>query len=206
MRKSIYYLIANTFSLIVAAIVINAMGSNTYPLFGFNLEVTALKSSWEPLKYVALIEALIIILTTQDVVSYANHKQNNTSVPFTTLKNIIMSIVTIATVLYTWISVILEYNDYAAGSLIVPPYYFICFFIGGVVLMLVSKFVAKLNGTISISLVCSGLLLMISGALYEFFKYWYCLVPCLVVTGLVLVVPSVVSLILKSKKSTSKAY
>lgn len=201
MRKSIYYLIANTISLIAAVIVI-ALNGNNYPVYGFNLEVTTLKNAWEPIKYVALVEALVIIFTTHDVVSAIDHKKDHSDVPFTSLKNIIMAIVTVLTILYTWVSVILEYDDYSTGNLISAPYYFISFFLIGVAMMIVSKFISKLSDGISATLVLSAVLLMVSGVLYEFFEYWYCLLPCLLVTGLVLLIPLAVKLIthLRSKK------
>ena len=200
MRKSIYYLVANTLSLIAAIIVIAVIDKN-YPVFGLDLTVNALKNSFEPIKYVLIVEAIAIIFTTQDVVSSIEHKKSNSEVPFTTLKNTIMGIITVITILYTWLSVILEYNDYSSGSTIEIPYFFLGGFVIGLVMIFLSKLVNKVNDTVGASLVCSGLLLMVSGVLYELFTYWYCLLPCLLVTVLVLVVPSLISIVLRAKKA-----
>lgn len=193
MRKSIYYLIANTVSTVAALIFVACISGNLYPVFGFDLIVQSpMKTAFEPFKYVLVIEALAIVLCTYDVVS--SSRSNGKKLPFELGQNIIGAVVTIVSVLYTWVSVILIFENYRIGQTISIPYFFIAFYVVGVLMLYASGAAAKKNGTVGASLIVSALLLMISGLLYECLPYWYTLVSSLGVTALVLILPSVISL------------
>lgn len=193
MRKSIYFLLANTISLIAAAIFIGVTNTNL-PYFGFDLAVFTLKSCWEPLKIVVAVETLSILFCVQDLVSYSEHCKTNTKVPFTFLKDVIMGVITVITILYTWVAVILEFDNYAVGQTISMPLYFIIFYVVGIVLILLSGLLAKKNATVGISLVFASILLMISGLLYECLPYLYTIIPAVAVSVLVFAIPSLISL------------
>lgn len=194
MRKSIYYLIANAVSTI-AAIIFIACINQQFPFFGNDLRVDRLSADgWEPMKYVLPVLVLSIIVMTQDVISFHDHGKDPKKVPFGTGKDIIMGIITVISILFTWFAVILEFDGYKGNELVSLPIYFIIFYLVGVALILVSPVISKKNQGIGAALVFASLLLMVSGLLYELLPYWYTLVAALSVTVLAFAVPSVLSL------------
>lgn len=192
MRKSIYYLIANTVSIIAAFIFISCIKTNAYPIFGFDLIVSDLKSAFEPFKYFLVVEALSIVFCTQDLVSASNKKDGK--VPFALLKNVIAGVVTIGSIFYTWIAVILTLENYRIGSEISIPFFFMGAFVLGIVCIYLSSFVSKKNATIGSWLVPTGLLAIVTGLVYQCVPELYIIIPGACLTALAIVIPTIVSL------------
>ena len=78
MKKSIYYLIANTISIIAAIIFLTCLKGNSYPFFDLSLEVTRISpDTFEPIKYVLLVEAASIMLCAYECTSGKSNKQHD---------------------------------------------------------------------------------------------------------------------------------
>lgn len=194
MRKSIYYLIANALSTLAAVIFIACLPETSmYPIFGTSLAISKSASVWTPMIFVLPVLALSIIVMVQDVVSYYNNGKNHARVPFTKTKDITLGIITIASILYTWVSIILECDGYNQGFVELPLFFVICYVVG-VALIFISPLVSKKNQGVAASLVLASVLVMISGLLYELLPYWYTLLAAFGVTVVVFVILSLVSL------------
>jgi len=195
MRKSIYYLIANALSTLAAVIFIACLNPDkaNYPVFGPSLEIIESASVWTPMIFVLPVLALSIIIMVQDVVSFYNNGQNHSRVPFTKTKNIVMGIITVVSILYTWAAIILECDGYNQG-IVSLPLFFVIFYAVAVILIFLSPLVSKKNQGVGAALVLSSILLMISGLLYELLPYWYTLLAALGVTVIVFAVLSILSL------------
>lgn len=194
MRKSIYYLIANALSTLAAVIFIACLPENSmYPIFDTSLKISSSASVWTPMIFVLPVLALSIIVMVQDVVSYYNNGKNHARVPFTKTKDITLGIVTIASILYTWVAIILECDGYNKGTVDLPVFFAICY-AAGIALIFVSPLVSKKNQGVAASLVLTAVLVMISGLLYELLPYWYTLLAAFGTTVVLFAILSLVSL------------
>ena len=159
MKKSIYYLIANTISIIAAIIFLSCIKDNAYPFFDFSLKVTGMSTdAFEPIKYVSLVEAASIMVCAYECTSGKSNK----------VVDVVGAIVTILTVLYTWVSVVLVLDNYGgAGASIALPF----FLIGGFALCVVSFFlsnpISKKNNLVGSLLPVAGVLLFIAGLVLD---------------------------------------
>ena len=159
MKKSIYYLIANTISIIAAIIFLTCLKGNSYPFFDLSLKVTGISpDTFEPIKYVLLVEAASIMVCAYECTSGKSNKAID----------IVGAIVTILTVFYTWLSVVLVFDNYGgAGATIALPF----FLIGGYVLCVVSFFlvnpVSKKNSLVGGLLPVAGVVLFITGLVLD---------------------------------------
>ena len=159
MKKSIYYLIANTISIIAAIIFLTCLKGNSYPFFDLSLKVTGISpDTFEPIKYVLLVEAASIMVCAYECTSGKSNKAID----------VVGAIVTILTVFYTWLSVVLVFDNYGgAGATIALPF----FLIGGYVLCVVSFFlvnpVSKKNSLVGGLLPVAGVVLFITGLVLD---------------------------------------
>ena len=159
MKKSIYYLIANTISIIAAIIFLTCLKGNSYPFFDLSLKVTGISpDTFEPIKYVLLVEAASIMVCAYECTSGKSNKAID----------VVGAIVTILTVFYTWLSVVLVLENYGgAGATIALPF----FLIGGYVLCVVSFFlvnpVSKKNSLVGGLLPVAGVVLFITGLVLD---------------------------------------
>lgn len=159
MKKSIYYLVANTISIIAAIIFLTCLKGNSYPFFDLSLKVTSISpDTFEPIKYVLLVEAASIMGCAYECTTGKSNKAID----------IIGAIVTILTVLYTWVSVVLVLDNYGgAGATIALPF----FLIGGFALCVVSFFlsnpISKKNNLVGSLLPVAGVLLFIAGLVLD---------------------------------------
>lgn len=196
MRKSIYYLIANVFSAIGALIFIGVVNSSIeriYPYFGFDGKVFSTSTAYEPFKYILIVLALSIIYCAYDCVAASNHKPN--PVPGQKVFSVIGGLVTVVTVLYTWVSVILiTENVYATGSIISIPLWFVCSYAVGVVIMLLVGAISKFNDDLGAVAVLVSILIMVSGLINQLLvaNYWY---VYLITYGATLLIAAVLSIV-----------
>ena len=185
MRKSIYYLIANILSTIAAAIFIGVVNFQ-YPFFGTDLIVTGMSQNcWEPLKIVLPVVALSIIYVTRDVVVHKDGKQD-TGLDKTI--NVIMGIITILSILYTWFAAILEYDQYAINVKINFPIIYFIYFAVALVVLFVAPVISKKNQTIGSVLTFSSILIAVGGVINECLEYWYTTVSVVGVIVLLILV------------------
>ena len=185
MRKSIYYLIANILSTIAATIFIGVVNFQ-YPFFGMDLIVTGMSQNcWEPLKIVLLVVALSIVYVTRDVVVHKDGKQDT---GLDKIINVIMGIITILNVLYTWFAAILEYDHYAINVKINFPIIYFIYFAVALVVLFVSPVISKKNQTIGSALTFSSILIAVGGVINECLEYWYTTVSVVGVIALLILV------------------
>lgn len=185
MRKSIYYLIANILSTIAATIFIGVVNFQ-YPFFGMDLIVTGMSQNcWEPLKIVLLVVALSIVYVTRDVVVHKDGKQDT---GLDKIINVIMGIITILNVLYTWFAAILEYDHYAINVKINFPIIYFIYFAVALVVLFVSPVISKKNQTIGSALTFSSILIAVGGVINECLEYWYTTVSVVGVIVLLILV------------------
>lgn len=185
MRKSIYYLIANILSTIAAAIFIGVVNFQ-YPFFGTDLIVTGMSQNcWEPFKIILLVVALSIIYVTRDVVV---HKDGKKDTALDKTINVIMGIITILSVLYTWFAAILEYDHYAINVKINFPIIYFIYFAVALLVLFVSPLISKKNQTIGSVLTFSSILIAVGGIINECLEYWYTTVSVVGVIFLLILV------------------
>ena len=185
MRKSIYYLIANILSTIAAAIFIGVVNFQ-YPFFGKDLIVTGMSQNcWEPFKIILLVVALSIIYVTRDVVV---HKDGKKDTALDKTINVIMGIITILSVLYTWFAAILEYDHYAINVKINFPIIYFIYFAVALLVLFVSPLISKKNQTIGSVLTFSSILIAVGGIINECLEYWYTTVSVVGVIVLLILV------------------
>ena len=150
MKKSIYYLVANTISIIAAIIFLTCLKGNSYPFFDLSLKVTSISpDTFEPIKYVLLVEAASIMGCAYECTTGKSNKAID----------IIGAIVTILTVLLD--------NYGGAGATIALPF----FLIGGFALCVVSFFlsnpISKKNNLVGSLLPVAGVVLFIAGLVLD---------------------------------------
>ena len=185
MRKSIYYLIANILSTSAAAIFIGVVNFQ-YPFFGKDLIVTGMSQNcWEPFKIILLVVALSIIYVTRDVVV---HKDGKKDTALDKTINVIMGIITILSVLYTWFAAILEYDHYAINVKINFPIIYFIYFAVALLVLFVSPLISKKNQTIGSVLTFSSILIAVGGIINECLEYWYTTVSVVGVIVLLILV------------------
>lgn len=187
MKKSIYYLVANILSTIAAAIFMGVV-NHQLPFFSLGdfVVVGMSQNCWEPMKFVLPVVALSIIHVTRDVVV---HKDNNQNTTLDKVINIVMCVVTVISVFYTWFAAILEYDNYASNMKIDFPVIYLVYFVVGLVFIFLTSIVSKKNSTIAISVATLGLLLPIGGIINECLPYWYTTLSVLLVTVILAALP-----------------
>ncbi len=193
MRKSVYYLVANTISLVAALIVMAAMG-NVCPLGVNGTEVTALTDSWSiPLIIVVAIEALSIIYCIKDVSDYGLSTTKEKSA-MTVVFDAVMGILTVGGIFFTWLACILEAHNYNIGNKIAFPLVYTILFVVGLVLLLVSSLLSKKNPTSAISLIFASIIVVVAGIAYDCVSELYVILPVLAVAILVFLIPTLITL------------
>lgn len=187
MKKSIYYLIANILSTIAAAIFIGVV-NHQLPFFNLDdfVVVGMSQNCWEPMKFVLPVVALSIIHVTRDI---ALHKDNSQKTTLDKVIDVIMCVVTVVSIFYTWFAAILEYDNYASNMKIDFPLIYLIYFVVGLVFIFLTSVVAKKNSTIAISVATLGLLLPIGGIINECLPYWYTTLSVLLVTIILAALP-----------------
>lgn len=206
MRKTVYYLIANVVSTLAAYIVLLCIcsGSGITPVtIGLNNGLVAITSGNDfiPLVIALPVAVLSIILACQDLTAYADCKKINKEVPFTKLKNIVMGIITILAIFYTWFCIVLYPQNYGTNDPISIPLFFTIGYVVAIALMICSPLISKLNGSIGATAILTAILLIVSGILCNMIDEWYVPLICYLVTGVVTVALVVLSLIFDKKQA-----
>ena len=192
MRKSIYYLIATILSTIAAAIFMLVV-DNQFPFFSLgNLVVNGMSQNcWEPMEYILPVVALSIIYVTRDIVTHANGAKDTVS---DKVMDIIMCILTIVTILFTWFAAILEYDNYAINVTISLPIIYYIYFVVALVALFVAPIINKINQNLGATLPFAAILIAVGGIINECLPYWYTTVSVVGVILLVVIIPLFLSL------------
>ena len=138
MKKSLYYLIANTLSIIVAAIVLACITETKgYPVINMDLTVASIVDKFTPLIFVLPVEAASIILCAYECTS-------DKKLPVAL--DILGAVVTILAVLFTCVSVVWVGQNYqGAGALVKVPFILLGCFAAGLVAIYSTDAVSKKN-------------------------------------------------------------
>lgn len=191
MKKSIYYLIANVVSIVVAAIFLNSVG-NKFPVFDLGLKVVDLADTFSALVYALPVLALSIIVTTREVTL---NEERPTVLSKVLL--VVTAVATVASIGFTWFSAVLVLDGYAINNTVSLPLVFLVSYVLGVALLYVAPVLSRKNQNLGAILVATALVLIVASVFFEGFEKENALVAgivCGAVTLLTFVVPSLVSL------------
>ena len=108
MKKSIFYLIANTLTNIVVVILLACITETKgYPAVDFSLEITQLLDKFAPMAILLIVEALSIILCAYECTS-------EKEIP--AALNVVGEVVTIASIFYSLVAVVWVGQNYAGAG------------------------------------------------------------------------------------------
>lgn len=194
MKKSIYYLIANSLSLVIAWITMGAMQGMCPININFaTMTVNNVVSWWGPLVLVVAIEALSIIHVTIDCT------RDTSNSLLSKILNVVLGILTVGGIYITWLALILESHNYNLGSQLSFPLIYTILFVVSLIGILLTPVFNKKNGTFAISLIFVSLLVFVAGVAYDCVSELYVILPIIGVALLVLIISLFVSF--RSKKA-----
>ena len=156
MKKSIYYLIANTLTNILVVILLACITETKgYPAINFGLEITQLLDKFAPMAFLLIIEAASIILCAYECTS---EKEIPAAI------NVVAEVVTIASILYSLVAVVWVGQNYAgAGALVKVPFILLGCYAAGLVGIYSAETVSKKNPTLGGLLPLISVLVIIAG-------------------------------------------
>ena len=156
MKKSIFYLIANTLTNIVVVILLACITETKgYPAVDFSLEITQLLDKFAPMAILLIVEALSIILCAYECTS-------EKEIP--AALNVVGEVVTIASIFYSLVAVVWVGQNYAgAGAVVKVPFILLGCYVAGLVGIYSSNAVSKKNPTLGSFLPLIGIVVIIAG-------------------------------------------
>ena len=156
MKKSIYYLIANTLTIIVAAIVLACIEETKgFPEINLSLNIVRIVDKFTPIIFLLPVEAASIILCAYECTS-------DKKIP--AALDIAGLVVTILAVFFACVSVVWVGQNYqGAGAAVKIPFILIGCFVAGLVSIFLTDEVSKKNPTFGSFLPLIGSVVIIAG-------------------------------------------